>query len=189
MDKDDTLKAFLKIFEIGTKKELLKHCKTTVIHSDHFANFIGLAEAGLLQYRHLIHYRDLVPEHLHPKPEEIQGIPLTVGAKLEGKPLTFFNKVQQIFRDRRYLVGHMFYSSNLKYWHFFYFDQRDLSRYGNHWKHGPHIHFLNFLWPEYTCETLWNQFITRNPTLRSSMHIRYLDIHSARRDRVSHSHN
>jgi hypothetical protein len=98
----------LKIFEIRQKKELLKHCRSTVIRSDHFANFIGVSETGLISYRHLIHHRDIVPEHLRPKPEEIQGIPLTMGAKLEDKPLKFFNNVQQIFRDRRYPVGHMF---------------------------------------------------------------------------------
>jgi hypothetical protein len=173
--EEERLKSFVKIFEISSKKDLLRYCKNLTIHSDDFVNIILAAEAGVIGYRHRIHYRDIVPKHLHPKPEEIQGQPLAEGSELQGKPLKFFNKVRQIFRDRRYLVGHMFYSPNLKYWHFFYFDQRDLDKYQNRWKHGPHIHFLNYLWPEHTCQSVWNKFIAENPTVRSSIHIRYVD--------------
>jgi hypothetical protein len=57
-------------------------------------------------------------------------------------------KVFQLFKERRTLAGHMFYTPGLHEWHFFSFDQNDLlETSGNHRVQGAHIHFLNWLWP------------------------------------------
>jgi len=84
-------------------------------------------------------------------------------------------KIGQIFKDRRYLVGHIFYVPDLSEWHFFQFDQRDLEDGKNHWKEGAHIHFLNWLWPNYDAQTLWMNFTSGKDNLNDSLHISYLD--------------
>jgi hypothetical protein len=85
-------------------------------------------------------------------------------------------KIGQIFKDRRYLVGHIFYIPDLSEWHFFQFDQRDLEHErGNHWKEGPHVHFLNWLWPNYDAKTLWENFSSGKAKLTDSLHVRYFD--------------
>jgi hypothetical protein len=54
-------------------------------------------------------------------------------------------KMFQLFEERQYLVGHMFYTADLHEWDFFCFDQPDVEQQKrNHWKKGSHVHFLNW---------------------------------------------
>lgn len=88
------------------------------------------------------------------------------------------NKIYATFDHRRFLSGHMFFSADLLDWHFFYFDQRDFAVRNNHWKEGPHIHFINRLWPNRSAESVWDEFCSSpNPLVRGAVHIRF------RRDR------
>lgn len=166
---------FLKIFEISKKSELVKHCKEITIHSSDFATTVFACDAGAMPWLHKISYRDFVPEHLKPtdklgKALAGQGIgPLNDEARKE------FVKIEQLFKDRRYLVGHIFYKHDLSQWHFFYFDQRDFDTRNNHWEHGAHIHLLNHLWPNLKADTLWQTFNAGNPKLSGSLHIRFSD--------------
>jgi len=66
-------------------------------------------------------------------------------------------------------------SSDLSMWHFFQFDQRDLEDEQNHWKEGAHIHFLNWLWPNYDTKTLWANFTSGRAKMNDSLHVRYFD--------------
>lgn len=77
--------------------------------------------------------------------------------------------------ERRLVNGHMFFTPDQSNWHFFYFDQRDIDRYNNHWIHGPHVHYLNYLWPRRTAESVWTEFVSGNPSMKGALHIRYRD--------------
>jgi hypothetical protein len=151
----------LKVLEFDNKRELEKYCRELTIDSEDFFYLILASQQGLLAYNHRIHHRDIEP------------IETDEFGRLKGHSLKFFRKASQIFRVRRYLVGHLFYSGNHRYWHFFYFDQRDQSTHSNHWKHGPHIHFINWLWPNYTAKSLWHEFTSVNPKMRGALHIKY----------------
>jgi hypothetical protein len=84
------------------------------------------------------------------------------------------NKIHAMFGDRRLLSGHMFFNADLSDWHFFYFDQRDFATRNNHWKEGPHIHFINRLWPNRTAQSVWEEFCSSpNPLIRDALHIRF----------------
>jgi hypothetical protein len=79
-------------------------------------------------------------------------------------------KINQIFKDRRLLVSHLF--SNPNRWHLFYFDQRDTQKdRQNHWKRGSHIHFVNDLWPGYDPQKLWDVFSRADASAGGKLHI------------------
>jgi hypothetical protein len=147
------------------KKSLLSTlCKKTTISQEEFANFIVASEGGLLPWLHKISYRDFIPEHLRLTEADRTAL---VGAK-GGEPAPraaqkSLTKTAQIFEQRRYLVGHLFYTPTLTNWHLFYFDQRDTEqRRPNHWQGGSHLHLVNCLWPKHDCQTTWSYFNSGN---------------------------
>jgi len=165
----------LQLFEFDNKRELEKYCRNLTIDSEDFFFLIVAAQQGLIGYSHRIHHRDIVPKELRLERSSLTPIETDETGKLKGRSLKYFRKVSQIFRDRRYLVGHMFASRINLQWHLFYFDQRDHSVSSNHWEHGPHIHFINWLWPNHSMKSLWTEFISEKPNIRGALHIRYSD--------------
>lgn len=171
----ESFKKVLRIFEIDKKKELDWYCRGITIDSEDFFYLILAAEQGLIGYNHRIHHKDIVPKELELDSGKIDPLETDESGHLIAESLKFFRKAKQIFEVRRFLVGHMFYTSNHKYWHFFYFDQRDHSKNANHWEHGPHIHLINWLWPNYNSKSLWSDFLSEKPKMKGALHIRYHD--------------
>lgn len=97
---------------------------------------------------------------------------VTVGETLAGDALKFITKITEGLEERRYLVAHVFF--NAEKWHLFYFDQKDFGHLRKqHWKEGTHIHFVNYLWPQYSIERLWEVFNARDASVGGKLHIRY----------------
>ena len=94
---------------------------------------------------------------------------------LLGKARKCVTKLFQLARERRYSVGHLFYSADLSNWHFFQFDQRDLAKRENHWEGGPHVHFINHLWPNHNAKALWASFVAETNKLSGSVYVRFID--------------
>jgi hypothetical protein len=141
-------KGLLELFNIKRKRDLDRYCKDLKIYDTDFVELILTGRAGgMTPYLYKAHFMDKVPEHLLPSREEEEALGGSTVGPLEGKAKKFTTKIHQIFQDRRYLAAHLFYTPSHTYWHLFYFDHRDHSGRNNHWKHGPHLHFLNFLWP------------------------------------------
>jgi hypothetical protein len=69
--------------------------------------------------------------------------------------------------------SHIFVSPGHAYWHCFYFDQRDVDENEPHWQHFPHIHFVNYLWPNLTAQGVWDTIRSEKPELKSALHIRW----------------
>jgi hypothetical protein len=176
MTESQNIEAFLKIFTFDKKRELEKHCRDLVINSSDFVGLILACEAGRLQFLHRIHYQDHVPEHLHLNDQDTAALAANPVGPLQPGAQKAVRKLGQMFKDRKYLVGHIFYVPDLTEWHFFQFDQRDLEdERGNHWKEGAHVHFLNWLWPNYDAKTLWENFISGKAKINDSLHVRFLD--------------
>jgi hypothetical protein len=172
------IKGFLTLFTFEKKRDLEKYCREFTIYSSDFVAFILACEGNRLPFLHLIHYRDFVPEHLNPTDNDLAALSANpVGPLQPDAQKTVF----QIFRDRRQLVGHIFYVPGTFEWHFFQFDQRDLEDTANHWKEGSHIHFLNWLWPNYDAKTVWANFTSGKVKLNDSLHVRYVDTALQRR--------
>lgn len=171
------IESLLKIFSIEKKSDLVKYCKETLIHQSDFAGLVFACEGDQMPWRHKISYRDFVPTHLTPKGNLGSLLARNGVGTLNPDAKKEMRKISQLFLDRRYLVGHIFYTSDLKFWQFFYFDQRDIEQRSNHWEHGSHIHLLNHLWPNLDAETLWNSFNSGNPKLSGALHIRFQASH------------
>lgn len=174
----------LELLLLTKKSAVEKHCRTMVIRSADLAELILAGMAGALPWNHFRHHRDFTPPHLHPSDEEVAAL----GSSKPGQaasPLAqkFMRKVGAIFEERRLVNGHMFAMPDQSDWHFFYFDQRDMDEYNNHWVHGPHIHYLNYLWPRRTAQSVWVEFVSGNPNMKGALHVRYSDPREQRRRR------
>ena len=167
--------ALLKLFTFDKKRDLEKYCRDLVINSTDFANLIFACEMGGVPFLHQISYGDHVPDHLHLTDKDTEALAANSVGPLQPGAQKAINKISQMFKDRRYLVGHIFYVPDLTEWHFFQFDQRDLEDKENHWKEGAHIHFLNWLWPNYEPKTLWANFTSGKAKMNDSLHVRYFD--------------
>jgi hypothetical protein len=171
----DSREDFIKIFQCDKKRKLEAHCKKITIYKSDFVDMIIACEMGIMPFLHRIHHADYVPAHLTPTEEEIAAARISKPGPLTGKAAKYINKIAQGFKERRYLVGHIFYTADLSRWHFFYFDQRDLNHRNPHWKEGQHLHLINYLWPNYEPNRLWSEFCSRNMKVKDSIHVKYFD--------------
>jgi hypothetical protein len=118
------IKGFLTLFTFEKKRDLEKYCREFTIYSSDFVAFILACEGNRLPFLHRIHYRDFVPEHLNPTDNDLAALSANPVGPLQPDAQKTMRKVFQIFRDRRQLVGHIFYVPGTFEWHFFQFDQR-----------------------------------------------------------------
>lgn len=165
----------LNIFQCDNKNDLKKHCKSLTIYMDDFVDLIDLCESVNIGLKHRIYQRDIIPPELVLEKNGIENVVNKSSSEENNRAKKLSKNEFQFFRVRRYLVAHVFYlPPGTKYWHFFYFDQRDIVENKNHWQYGSHIHFINYLWPEYTAKGIWQQFMTDKPKIKSALHIRWL---------------
>lgn len=170
------IESLLTLFNISKKRDVIKYCKNLTIHQSDFVALILGAQAGALEpYKYANHFSDKIPEHLYPKDDERAAISENGVGPLRGKSKKAINKVFQIFKDRRCLAAHLFYTSDYNYWHMFYFDQRDNEINDNHWKEGPHVHYLSDLWPQYKLPDIWQKVLKDETNFGSTPHIRFLN--------------
>src|SRR5207244_2937617 len=127
-------------------------------HTLHFASFCLAWRAGVFaDYLYACHFDDRVPNHLNPKPDEIEAMGRARVGELEGKARRFMRKIGQTFLERRLFAAHLFYAPSKRYWHLFYFDQRDRADDRNHWRHGAHIHYTNDMFLHHDLDAMWGR--------------------------------
>ena len=171
----NNLDALLKLFRFQKKKDLRKYCKGLTVYSYDFVNFILACEQDILPFHHKIHHQDYIPSHLEPSDSDLRALAKNGVGRLNVDASRTVRKVFQLFTERRYLVGHIFYTSNLLDWHFFYFDQRDTELHNKQWVEGSHIHYINWLWPEHSAKSIWEKFTSGNVQMNGSLHLRWKD--------------
>ena len=162
-------KVFANLFAIEKKSDLLSFCNGLSV-TDH--EFCELAvNCGSLGYQHSPKWREYVPQKLTEKDFDV----FRTNNSMDEKAcfLKFRSKVKAIFNERRYVAAHFFISPTGK-WHLMYFDFRDMDiKNKPHWFGGPHIHFVNYLWPEHNPETLWAKFDQRRQHISGNVHISF----------------
>lgn len=175
------MEEFVQLLNLKRKKEVESFCKDWVISSEKFADFIMAASAGAIQpYLHWRHHVDLEPEHLWPSQEELNALGKNGVGKIEGKALKAITKIEQMFEQRKLISVHVFYHPSKKYWHIFYFNQRDTSKDGNHWDLGPHIHYTHDTFLNVPLDEVIDKIVAEKPKLPKSIHIQY-DYHHNRK--------
>jgi hypothetical protein len=168
------LEGLLKIFYFEKKSELEHYCRTLQVSGDDFSALILSCETYAVPFLHQIYYRDVVPAHLEPSDSETQALKDNAPGPLTPAAAKAVRKMFQMFEERRYLVGHIFYTPDFSRWHFFCFDQRDLEEdKPNHWKQGAHVHFINWLWPGQDAQSAWSKFVNENGRPDGSVHLRF----------------
>jgi hypothetical protein len=171
---DESFPALLKLFEFDKKRELERYCRATVISGTDFANLVMACGLLRIPFWHKLHYRDILPEHLNLSEADHKALTDNDVGPLGPAAAKVVRKMGQLFEERRYLVGHIFYNPDLTKWHFFCFDQRDLEdRRPNHWKEGSHVHFMNWLWPRQDAQSVWTEFVKGNYRPGNSIHLRF----------------
>jgi hypothetical protein len=169
--------ALCEMLNFTSKRELTRHSKTPHVHQQDLVALILAAQHGsLIPYRYANHFERVLPEHLHPNDAEHAAIAANgVGPFKSRGARKFTSKLFQLFREQRTLAAHLFYTPDHRYWHLFYFDNRDTEKQRNHWKHGPHIHFVSDLWPELSFEVAWAQVLAGNLAFPNKLHLRYIN--------------
>jgi len=171
------------LFNTERKRDVQALCRKLVIGSDEFANVVLAARvAGLGPYLYACHFAEVAPEHLAPSSEELNALGRSGVGTLSGKALAAVRKIDQMFEDRRLLAAHLFYDRSLKFWHLFYFDQRDYQADKNHWKHGPHLHYSRDSFTREPLSEIWRKVCQPKPEFPKSVHVRY-NYHHNRRHR------
>ena len=159
------------------------HCRKLVIKSEELADIILVARStGIGSYTHACHFAELAPRFLEPSQDELNALASNGVGQLHGKAIKAVTKIDQIFKDRKLIAVHLFYSSSHKNWHMFYFNQRDYSTTNNHWEHGPHIHYSQNSFVRESLVDIWRKVCQPNPVFPKSVHVRYDSHHNRRRN-------
>lgn len=179
---DRVLEQLIELFNARKKRDAEVLARKLTVTSEAFANLILAGRVGGLfpLYHYQSHFDEAAPANLEPAKEELTALGRSGVGLLQGKALKASRKMGQIFRDRRLLCVHLFYARSHKYWHLFYFDQRDTAWMQNHWRKGPHIHYASDLMNRSLLAEVWSKVCHRPAEFPKSIHLRY-DYHHNRK--------
>jgi hypothetical protein len=157
----------IRLFSITKKSELEKYARDLVVTRDEL--FRMIVAAGKAGYHHQPAFQEIQPDDIQPTKEEIdsfrKGPSSDERAELRIKMM---RKMRQMFKVRKIVAFHLFVSPTR--WHLISFTQHDATETKeNHWKAGPHIHFVNDLWPNLTIVAACKGF----PERPNGLHIRF----------------
>jgi hypothetical protein len=176
----ESLEKLIGLFNLQKKREVERYCQNLVITSEDLSSLILTGRVGSFgPFRYACHFAESRPEHLEPQESELAALATNGVGPAKGAALKALRKMDQIFTERRLLSTHLFYERSQKYWHMFYFDQRDFTDRINHWKHGPHIHYAQDMFTRDPLAVIWPRVLAEKPDFPPSLHIRY-DYHHNR---------
>ncbi|MBB1601060.1 hypothetical protein [Variovorax sp. UMC13] len=167
----------LELFNLSKKNEVSKFCRQLTITRDDLYSLILGGRAGVLEpYRYACHFDQLVPATRHLTDADLQNLSDAKVGVASPALRKVIRKVDQAMIERRLFAAHLFYVPGGEHWHLLYFDQRDRSRYGNHWKQGgPHIHYVRDGYVNEDLRQMWAQVCARPPRPPSGEHIRLIE--------------
>lgn len=88
----------------------------------------------------------------------------------------FATKLAAMFAQRTKLEACMLSAPDLPTWHLLYFTQRDQAVTSNHWKEGPHVHYVRgATGGRVTADGVWERVCATPPNPPSGEHIRCID--------------
>ncbi len=177
--KDDVKQRMMeydsKVNEVGIPDEiknlLLADRKTRVEQYTHnitlpeHALFLLIHNCNQIQFSHRSRFKQYVPDHLKLSDTDRKRM------KIGGNPKKALGKLHSGLLERRYIHIHLFESGPL--WHLFYFSHQDIDEEANHWKYGPHLHYISHLWPNLKKKLVWKEFNKRSTDISGSLHIRF----------------
>jgi len=159
------LQPILPFFSFTVKSELLKFCCGFELTGRTLAAFIP--NSHLFGYVYYFADSHWIPSHLSVTEQVVEKF--QKGDEIER--LALIRKHLNVFDERKLFTGHLFYN-HLGRWHLFFSNQRD--RKGDHFRHGPHIHFVNrVMRPTTTLEQIVAELDANPPRVRGGTHIKF----------------
>lgn len=157
------------LFAIKKKRELVKYIRDLKITGGDFDELIrGCNSIG---YIHIPQFHEFIPPHLSIDAEVLRKC-VDIAHPKEMRKMR--RRVSALFDERRIVAAHIFINEQ-GLWHLFYFSHIDTNKSNdNHWEHGTHMHFVNYLWPRLDIKKIWAEFSkTRWKEIPDSKHIRF----------------
>jgi hypothetical protein len=142
------------------KSKLLAYCRRITISEEEL--FLLVHNCSQIGYTHQSKFPEYVPKNRRLTESDRTAL-------IKNEPEKFYSKIRSIFKERKNYMVHLFESD--KIWHCFYNTYHEMEADTCQWKHGPHLHFVNYLWPEYTKRKVWESFDNREHNI-DGVHIR-----------------
>ncbi len=159
------------LIRAASKKEAKRIIREVVVTQQEFVDL--MFNCGDLRLAHRKKHRQFIPDHLKLSDEDRDAFfGNGVGTMSQGAQRVL-RKVRSTFAERRCLSVHLF--EGVGVWHCFwltYEDARPDRR--NHWRAGPHVHYLSHLFSRQTPDEVWSSFDARSVPI-SGEHIRFVD--------------
>lgn len=142
------------------KSKLVAYSKRITISEQELVLLVH--NCSQIEYTHRSKFLEYVPENRRLTESDRTLI-------RQSEPKKFIGKIRAIFEERKNYMVHLFESE--KIWHCIYYTYHEMEADNNQFKYGPHLHFVNYLWPEYTKRKVWESFDKREHNIKG-VHIR-----------------
>ena len=171
------LQGLVDLINAADKRTAKKICRDLVVDGEDLFDLIMAGRSGLLEpYHYACHFADYTPPHVQPTTEQMSALSSHGEGEFTGNAARAITRIGQMFKERRLFAAHLFYLPEQDFWSLLYFDQRDRSRFNNHWKvGGPHIHYSCEAFTSDSLHNVWQAICQIQPLAPSSEHIRYVE--------------
>lgn len=159
-------------------REVRRLCAEMVVTSGEVNAYISLGWCKqLAPYECRVHAIDYKPKDFHFTPKNLALIKALRGGKVSRQEKSKFAiKLKGLFAHRTCLRACMLSGPDLPTWHLLYFTQRDQAGSDNHWKEGPHVHYVRGRRDgRVTADQVWERICSTPPDPPSGEHIRCID--------------
>lgn len=148
----------------SSKREVERIAKAlTITENDLFLLVHNHAQKG---FTYRSRFPDFVPDHLQITDIDREDMRAGVLGRIS-------RKFTSLFTFRKFIHVHMLEAR--EQWHCLYFSYADIDEStANHWKHGPHLHYVSHLWPRLDPQRVWEGFDKRRGRVSAGVHIRLL---------------
>lgn len=162
----------MELFAIQKKSEVEKFCSRLLIAEEELVDLIQWSR--LIDYVHSGRFAEYQPTEAQLTEDDLEALRSKDPAIRVQKLPKLMNKTDNLFNVRKHLSAHLFLNPVMR-WHLFYFSLEDIAdRSDNHCKlGGPHIHFINSLWPQYRLEQLDDLLFSDRNVKITGEHIRF----------------
>jgi hypothetical protein len=163
------------LFIAESMKEVERITSELTIFDEDIKKLRYLSEAKISEFPflHDVHFFEEAPEGLNLTSKNLEAISTAPVGEFDKNSKKAINKILQMPKQVKRVSGHLFYRPDYKNWHLFYSDIRDRKMNDNHWKYGPHIHYVSHLWPNLDCKTTWKSFCKTGKKEINGKHIKY----------------
>jgi len=157
------------LFQLNKKADVERYASQLTITDEELCDLIS--GCGELGYTHDVQFKEFSPAHLEVTAESFRQ---AARSNDDGQRAKLFNKIRAGFEERKVAAAHMFYNGE-GLWHLFYFSCKETDEEeNNHWAHGTHVHFVNYLWPGIDPSNFWENFgENRQIRVAGPCHIRF----------------